>query len=698
MSSYSGLQALGGGARGSGGFTTRIGAYERPPEYDATADPHLAEFWRRREMEQRQAQKKAHGDGSRRQKRGGAQGGAGRSGAGSVAQSPSRRGRGRQGAARGEGLYGAVYETPVAESRSPSHAQGGGGTARGRRANEMETATLYHEQPRLCEQQLRAVRVSRNLRSPSRPATMQQSPGRQGRDQARGRLNTAPGGVSRRTQQGSGGRSRNTALDAMQRLWRKLEVSQEEQDFAYSRTVSSSLLAKAYTSRLRDVAWLRSTFVSVFTARQRAVGELQGVFDSGKGSRRRLFSDLQILHVSTMRLASLTNSVRVLCNKPVSLPGLQISSNPANNFLIYLLIENIFTRQNLALVMAALRFEGVTSLVECTNRVNVFFDNCKRYCAADAGEDPLAGQPDGESLGTSPGEAGAAEADALDSSPLTDDIISLYFILGITVGDDFTDNDLPERWVEFLLAGPPEGPSLQSASPLTPDDVYAMVNAELDLISDYRQAERKCGASSVKMSLVPVSPVDGSVEVYESRASPLTHGRERERHARGGKSAGDGYGGRRNTSPRRFRQVKGDDQLETFGLELGLRKSPSAEPCVHAHEEELQDRSGPEGAGTPDREPDIGTADEPEVEDERGQVQGDEQGGVLYIDAGEDFDEPVEGETLGDDDFNASLLSPGVRGLSLTGSGGAKSDRFDLQSTGASGGDGLEGDYGDLNV
>jgi len=508
----------------------------------------------------------------------------------------------------------------------------------------------------------------------------------------------------------------------MQRLWEKLELPQEERDFAYARTISSSLLARAYSSRLKDLVWLRSSFVNVFRVRQRAIEEIKSVFEAGKGSRRRLFSDLQILHSSTMRLASLTNSARVLCGKPVNLPTLQVSTDPSKNFLIYLLIENVFTRQNLAMAMTALRFDKIASLVECTNRINGFFDNCKRYCVAgDEGASDGGGkEPVAERTSTpGPGEHAPSQAggDTLDSSPLTDDIISLYFVLGIVVGDEFADHDLPERWVSFLLDGPAGGPSCEEQSPLSPDDVYAMINAEVDLIEDYQQAEKNCKLSSVKMTLVPVSPTEGMLEVYEShgaKSSPRkASGSSPGRTGRGERSAGSlrspgtagAYGSRRNTSPRRFRQIKGDAQLEAFGLDVGPRKSPSAE-AARRTPGAVDD---PEGVAPEQR-------DWPDSSMQR--TAGDLPAGC--VEGGDCPGDTITGEALGDEDFDTDSQSPeaetspkGYRRLPdfdasspLTGSGHARSGGFDLQGDsgrqnetgklGAPGGPGttLEGPHG----
>ncbi|TNJ30344.1 hypothetical protein GMRT_11566 [Giardia muris] len=328
-------------------------------------------------------------------------------------------------------------------------------------------------------------------------------------------------------------------------------------------------LALTYSRRIKHLEEYNAAFICALRERSIVLQRLQRTLRELRGPRTMILANLARLRSLTLYMCSLINATRLLCGKPIVLPGLQL--NTQTNWLVMLRKECFMTRRTAAILITLFKFFGRKSYAQVRPVINQYYDSCLTSAPADFEPSDSILLESGLLRKASPPSSGVHENSASDSlhgkslvedePPLTvtegsthenalgfsrmdglslsetiyddteDNIhtvvpgdVALYLLLGVTADEVFEGNDLGVAWtahVDRLLFlqrtltnyCEDEAPLLEEmpqvdVPPLTGSQAIQMVRAESFIQTDYFTVLRDFNAVGLDVVRVPVDTED----------------------------------------------------------------------------------------------------------------------------------------------------------------------------------------------
>lgn len=307
-------------------------------------------------------------------------------------------------------------------------------------------------------------------------------------------------------------------ITTMKRLWEALGIPPAERSYAYNVTLKHPTAADEYLTRLRRLLVYRKSFAALDAVRREIQASVQRALAEGRGSRRGLVRDLTQLPVVVTRMASLVNASRLACQRPVALPSLAVAAAPPRNFILSLLRESLYTRENTALFMAILRFGGDKTLAELQARVGAFFDGCRAQGDSDDHFDIRASRGAPQGAGDTAKEVPAsAPAPGAEAVAVAEAETGLYFLLGMDSDAVFEDDALGRAWAEHLAGcrgAYTDDFDAGDVPLLTPLQTYEMAKCEQHLLEEFAAIDDSLTGDGLTVVTVPVLGVPGTLETY----------------------------------------------------------------------------------------------------------------------------------------------------------------------------------------
>ncbi|TNJ28587.1 hypothetical protein GMRT_12751 [Giardia muris] len=263
-------------------------------------------------------------------------------------------------------------------------------------------------------------------------------------------------------------------LDVLTRLWNTLNLPEGERAYAYRQLQRNKTLAQEYHRRLVLLISYKKQYEAALLKRNEIMRDLSRFLGKMRGSRSDLTYCLTRLRYITIKLGSLLNIARVLCQKPISLPSLTLLCPDASNWNTFLKSETFYNRTTTALLFTIFKFFGERTFQEVQNITNKYFDRCtkgKTYlekcsilqprdtdisysCISKRSRLNLSAITCVPTGRTTPNESLAEEESYLapeHGTHISDEDVSLYLLLGLEAEAVFDGDDLALKWNEFLL-------------------------------------------------------------------------------------------------------------------------------------------------------------------------------------------------------------------------------------------------------
>ncbi|EFO64500.1 Hypothetical protein GLP15_2009 [Giardia lamblia P15] len=180
----------------------------------------------------------------------------------------------------------------------------------------------------------------------------------------------------------SGGLSaRKSTAELSPSEWAHLEAMQTdlglcEAEIAYSKVTikSNPALGKAYFRRTKSLTEYNSAYRIAYKERTIVLARIQKSIKELRGSRIVLLRSLERLRALTIYMCSLINATRLICGKPVVLPGLNLYSE--QNWLYDLRHELFMNRKTTAILLTVFKLFGRKKYEDVRFVVDAYFTSC----------------------------------------------------------------------------------------------------------------------------------------------------------------------------------------------------------------------------------------------------------------------------------------------------------------------------------
>lgn len=256
---------------------------------------------------------------------------------------------------------------------------------------------------------------------------------------------------------------KNDDLAELSRFWISLGIPPGERDNAYMKVIEDSKLLNKYIDRLAILSYYHQLYKDLFAAREKCKASISGSLSGTQGSRHDLTVLLLSLRNLTLRLFTLVNAVRTLCQKPILFPSMKLAPGKGftleDDWIAYIKEESFITPSVAELIFIVLKFFPSMTPSAINEKVSAFFSAALSAGRVLFGKHLLgsasSGYKDGQNMAMTSLKASSTSSDTLCevlgySRPLTEADISLHLILGINFETSFTDSDLPEKWLQQL--------------------------------------------------------------------------------------------------------------------------------------------------------------------------------------------------------------------------------------------------------
>ncbi|EFO64385.1 Hypothetical protein GLP15_952 [Giardia lamblia P15] len=309
----------------------------------------------------------------------------------------------------------------------------------------------------------------------------------------------------------------HNAVASLTRMWEALEIPYSERDYAYSQLNRSSTLTVEYQKRMHTLLEYRKLFRTLLQERIICKNETVALLNSGKGSRKVLTELLTKFKVLTIQLSSLANACRFLCDKPICLPNIKISDKAEDSWFMYLKQECFYTRETTALVFAILKFMPEMTLPEIQEVVNIFYDQCINCDETGDLFDLYDQKHPRNGADQGPLDKDLMCDSATRTPSLSDEDVSLYFLLGLQADAVFAGDDLPICWDAHLhaLKGCYTSVTDLPVPLLTPQQLLDAITAEQDTLLDFGTILKFVNEQQKTLVIIPVYPTSDDWEAYQ---------------------------------------------------------------------------------------------------------------------------------------------------------------------------------------
>ncbi|ESU43924.1 Hypothetical protein GSB_152012 [Giardia duodenalis] len=309
----------------------------------------------------------------------------------------------------------------------------------------------------------------------------------------------------------------HNAVASLTRMWEALEIPHSERDYAYSQLNRSSTLTVEYQKRMHTLLEYRRFFRDLLQERIICKNEISALLDSGKGSRKVLTELLTKFKVLTIQLSSLANACRFLCDKPICLPNIKILDKAEDSWFMYIKQECFYTRKTTALVFAILKFMPEMTLPEIQEVVNIFYDQCINCDETGDLFDLHDQKPPQNKADQELPDNNSIYDSTMRVPSLSDEDVSLYFLLGLQADAVFAGDDLPVCWDAHLhaLKGCYINPVDLPVPLLTPQQLLDAITAEQDTLSDFNTILKFVNEQRKTLVIIPVYPTSDDWEAYQ---------------------------------------------------------------------------------------------------------------------------------------------------------------------------------------
>ena len=256
---------------------------------------------------------------------------------------------------------------------------------------------------------------------------------------------------------------KNDDLAELSKFWISLGIPPAERDNAYIKVIENSKLLNKYIDRLAILSYYHQLYRELFTAREKCKANISGSLSGNQGSRHDLTVLLLSLRNLTLRLFTLVNAVRTICQKPILFPSMKLAPGRGftleDDWISYIKEECFITRGVAELIFIVLKFFPSMTPSAINEKVSTFFSAALSGGRVLFGKHLLgsasSGYKDGQNMAMTSLKASSNTSDTLCevlgySRPLTEADISLHLILGLNFETSFTDSDLPEKWLQQL--------------------------------------------------------------------------------------------------------------------------------------------------------------------------------------------------------------------------------------------------------
>lgn len=163
--------------------------------------------------------------------------------------------------------------------------------------------------------------------------------------------------------------------------WTHLEEMQTdlglcEAEIAYSKVTikNNPALGKAYFRRTKNLTEYNSAYRIAYKERAIVLARVQKNIKELRGSRIALLRSLERLRALTIYMCSLINAARLICGKPVVLPGLNLYSE--QNWLYDLRRELFMSRKTTAILLTVFKLFGRKTYEDVRSVVDAYFTSC----------------------------------------------------------------------------------------------------------------------------------------------------------------------------------------------------------------------------------------------------------------------------------------------------------------------------------
>lgn len=162
-----------------------------------------------------------------------------------------------------------------------------------------------------------------------------------------------------------------TCLEAMQ-----TELGLCEAEIIYSKVTikNNPSLGKAYFRRTKSLTNYNTAYKIAFKERVIVLARIEKTIKELRGSRIALLRSIERLRALTIYMCSLINAARLICGKPVVLPGLNLYSE--DNWLCDLRHEVFMSRKTTAILLTVFKFFGRKKYEDVRSVVNAYFASC----------------------------------------------------------------------------------------------------------------------------------------------------------------------------------------------------------------------------------------------------------------------------------------------------------------------------------
>lgn len=195
---------------------------------------------------------------------------------------------------------------------------------------------------------------------------------------------TPPSAVFKHLPRGALGNSLSTKKSATELTpseWAHLEAMQTklglcEAEIIYSKVTikNNPSLGKAYFRRAKNLTDYNTAYKIAYKERAIVLARIQKSIKELRGSRIILLRSIERLRALTIYMCSLINAARLICGKPVVLPGLNLYTE--DNWLCNLRHEVFMNRKTTAILLTVFKLFGRKKYEDVRSVVNAYFASC----------------------------------------------------------------------------------------------------------------------------------------------------------------------------------------------------------------------------------------------------------------------------------------------------------------------------------
>lgn len=162
-----------------------------------------------------------------------------------------------------------------------------------------------------------------------------------------------------------------THLEAMQ-----VDLGLCEAEIVYSKVTikNNPMLGRAYLRRAQNLTDYNSAYKIAYKERAIILARIQKSVKELRGSRIVLLRSIERLRSLTIYMCSLINAARLICGKPVVLPGLNLYTE--RNWLCDLRHEVFMNRKTTAILLTVFKLFGRKKYEDVRSVVNAYFASC----------------------------------------------------------------------------------------------------------------------------------------------------------------------------------------------------------------------------------------------------------------------------------------------------------------------------------